>query len=559
MGCLRRVRFLVVLCAGVVFANVVPGSGGTAAAAAPVEEVLRQKIEDLRWTGRLDVGNASIGAVELLPVLYEQRQFRPAWLQPGASQELLAIVEASEQHGLDPADFHLAELKRLQRLAGDAADPTVRAEFDLLMTDSLIRLAYQLRYGKIDPERGAADWSFNRPLFDQDPAEPLSATLADGRIAETLAALQPAHPIYGRLMAGLKQYRGLQAAGGWPRVPAGPALEPGAEDERVRVLRRRLQASGELKPGKDGSIVYDEALAAAVRRFQGRHGLAADGVIAGATLDALNVPVAARIEQIRVNLERARWVLHDLGRTFVAVNIASFSASLIRDGTPAWQARVIVGKPYRETPSFRSEITYLVFNPTWTVPPTIFREDVLPKLKRDPSYLARNNFELVDRSGQKLSAAGIDWSTVSAKTFPHQLVQPPGKKNPLGRVKFMFPNKHQVYLHDTPDKRLFERSSRTFSSGCIRVERPLELAGHLLAGEPQWSKPAIERLMQASKTRTVFLTQPVPILLLYWTVEADPDGGLRFNPDIYGRDRAVATALGERYRPVTQTANDVAG
>lgn len=539
---------LVIVCACLVAA-------WSAAAAQPIEEVLRQRLEQLQLTGRLDIEGASLAAVELLPALYEQRQFRPAWTRPAEVQALIAGVEASEQHGLDPADFHLAAVKRLQRGLAEA-NLDARADLDLLLSDSLIRLAYQLQYGKLDAETGRPDWTLNRPLLDQDPVSLLAAAFDAGRIGETLSALQPAHPIYARLTAGLKQYRALQAAGGWPKVPAGPKLELGAEDERIRALRRRLQASGELKASKDAAIVYDEALAAAVRRFQARHGLVEDGSVGAATLDALNMPAAARVDQLRVNLERARWVLRDLGRDFLAVNIASFSAALVRNGSPEWAARVIVGKPYRETPMFRSEITYLVVNPTWTVPPTIFREDVLPKVKRDPSYLARNKLELFDRSGQKVSPAGIDWGGVSAKAFPYQIVQPPGKKNPLGRVKFMFPNRHQVYLHDTPDKSLFDRPARTFSSGCIRIEKPLDLAERLLAADPQWTRPAIERLWQSTKTKTVFLAQPVPILLLYWTVEADAEGGVRFNQDIYDRDRALAKALGEGYRPIIHTASD---
>ena len=551
MGCRDRVCFVLVLCVGAIFA------WGGAAAADPIEEALRQRIERLQLDGRLDIEGASVAAVEILPAVYEALQFRPAWTRPTDVQALIGNIEASADDGLNPSDFHLPVLKELLRKVPEQ-EPGARADLDLLLTDSLVRLAYQLRYGKVDAETGHADWRFNRPLLEQEPAQFIAGVLRDGRVAEALRALHPTHPLYERLKTALKYYRGLQAAGGWPTVPPGPSLEPGMEDERVTPLRKRLQASGDLKAGKETAIVYDDRLVAAVKRFQARSGLVGDGVVGAATLAALNTPVNVRVEQIRANLERARWVLNDLGQDFLAVNVASYSAALVHNGAPEWTARVIVGKPFRETPMFRSEITYLVVNPTWTVPPTIFREDLLPKLKRDPSYLARNNFDLVDRSGLKLSAAGIDWAGVSAKTFAYQIVQPPGKKNPLGRVKFMFPNSHQVYLHDTPDKGLFNQPARSFSSGCIRIEKPLELAEHLLARDPQWTKPAIEGLWQTTKTKTVHLHEPMPILLLYWTVEADADanGGVRFNPDIYDRDRQLAKALDERFRPVAHTASD---
>jgi murein L,D-transpeptidase YcbB/YkuD len=295
----------------------------------------------------------------------------------------------------------------------------------------------------------------------------------------------------------------------------------------------------------DPPTLYSGAIVEAVKAFQQRHGLAADGAIGPTTLTAMNVPVEARIEQIRVNLERARWVFYDPESEFLVVNIAGFELYLVRRGEVVWRARVQVGRPYRSTPIFASTMTYLVFNPTWTVPPTIFRQDFLPQLRKDPSYVTARNIDLIDRGGSRVPPDTVDWS--AGTSFPYQLVQRPGPNNALGRVKFMFPNEHFVYLHDTPSRDLFERESRAFSSGCIRVENPLELA-ELLLGR-KWSRERIDALIARGQTETVFLDDPIGVKLLYWTAEVDAKGVVKFFPDLYGRDPELIEALAEPFKP----------
>jgi murein L,D-transpeptidase YcbB/YkuD len=286
-----------------------------------------------------------------------------------------------------------------------------------------------------------------------------------------------------------------------------------------------------------------------VKSFQKGHGLQVDGVVGSATLAAMNVPVEQRIDQLRANLERARWFLRGLDGEVIVVNIAGFRASLIRQGRQAWETRAVVGKPYRETPEFRADMTYLVLNPTWTVPPTIFREDMLPKARRDPAFVATKGMRVVARGGGTVNPEAIDWHRVSGRNPPYQLVQPPGPENPLGVVKFMLPNKYQIYLHDTPQKELFRRTERTFSSGCIRIEDPLGLAEIVLARNGNWSRERIEGAVAAGRTRTVFLPTPLPVLLLYRTVEFADDGSVRFLADVYGRDARVLKALAEPIGP----------
>jgi murein L,D-transpeptidase YcbB/YkuD len=262
-----------------------------------------------------------------------------------------------------------------------------------------------------------------------------------------------------------------------------------------------------------------------------------------ATLAALNVPVERRIDQLRANLERARWVLYEPESEFLVVNIAGFRAYLVRRGEIIWSSRVVVGRPYRRTPVFSATMRYLVFNPTWTLPPTILREDVLPEVRRDVGYLARQNIDVLDAANMLVDPATVDWS--SRAGLAYRFVQRPGTANALGRVKFMFPNEYTVYMHDTPSRDLFERDSRAFSSGCIRVEQPLELAALVLGG--RWDRERLDALIAAGRTETVFLDDPLPVMLLYWTAEVDAEGRVSFFPDLYGRDDAVIAALAEPF------------
>jgi len=258
----------------------------------------------------------------------------------------------------------------------------------------------------------------------------------------------------------------------------------------------------------------------------------------------LNVPVEARILQIRVNLERARAALHEIPPgPGVLVDIAGFEVSYLQDQKAVWKARIQVGKPYRQTPVFKSTIDHVVFNPTWTVPPMILAKDILPAVRKDPGYLAKKGLQVLDRNGKPVDPASIDWKTATASSFPYLLRQGPGPENALGRVKIMFPNPYFVYLHDTPSKALFEKEERAFSSGCIRVERPLELAEKLLDDPKTWDSAAIARAVAAGTTQTVRLPKPVPVLLMYWTIVPSDDGHTVFKRDPYGRDRRLTQAL----------------
>lgn len=500
-------------------------------------EPLRQAVERLR-AGDARVAGERVAARSLLASVYERRGFAPAWRDPARARELLALVEASRDHGLDPVDYHLWAV----RAAADGV-PMDAAARELLLTDALVRLAYHLHFGKVNPRDLDPDWNFRRTLRGLDPALALERALAAPALAPEVLAFAPRLTPYQLLMEALARYRALAAAGGWRAVPPGPTLKAGMRDPRVAALRARLAVGGDLaEAASPEPDLLDPALEAAVMRFQGRHGLEADGAVGRQTLAELNVPAAGRVDQIRVNLERARWVAQDLTGDFLLVDIAGFHAALHLQGLPVWSSRVVVGRPYRETPAFRAEMQYLVLNPTWTVPPTILKQDVLPKLAKDPAYLQRQGMSVVDFNGRPVDAGAIDWKRYAGGGFPHQIVQRPGEKNPVGRIKFMFPNPHFVYLHDTPEPKLFERAERAFSSGCIRVEAPVDLAVLLLDDPERWGPDAVRAAIATGETRTVPVRRRVPVMLLYWTAEVR-DGVVHFRRDLYGRDEAVLRGL----------------
>ncbi len=509
-------------------------------------EMLRLRLEPIREQEELRVGGVRIAARTLIPAFYERRGWRLAWDDPVRVRALRDAVEASATHGLNPADYHAAVLPELLDAPASEAQ---RADRDIVLTDALIRLAYHLRFGKANPRELYPQWNFSRSLGGVEPVTVLEAMFAEPRLDRAIERFAPQLADYAQLREALSRLRAVEARGGWPRLAMGPSLKPGTSDARVPALRARLEAGGELAAQRAADALrFDEPLETAVRAFQARHGLAADGVVGRQTLEALNVSVGARIELVRVNLERLRWVAQDLTGDYLVVDVAGFEARLFLGGRRVWESRTVVGRPYRKTPVFRADLRYLVLNPTWNVPPTILREDVLPKAARDPGYLARNHMRVVDAAGRAVDPRAIDWPRTRGARFPYQIVQDPGDDNALGRIKFMLPNPHAVYLHDTPSRALFERATRAFSSGCIRLERPLELAIALLDDADRWNLDTLREAIATGETRSVSLRRQVPALVLYFTATADAGGEPRFHPDLYGRDARVAAALAAPFR-----------
>ena len=512
------------------------------AVCADISTSIRTEVERIRSGECASVADCPIASTIVLPALYEKYDYQPIWTNADSIRQLVAAIEASHLDGLNPEDYHLGEISRLQAELSSGGNSDTQASLDLVLTDSLVRLGYHLVIGKVDPESLDGNWNMERTL-ELDPILEMSRAIDSGNVSNLIDSFRPQAAVYHQLKSALARYRSLQAAGGWQAVPDGQTLKPGMNDPRVVALRRRLAVTGDMPAANDESPEFDEQLEAGVRRFQARHGLEADGVVGKGTLAELNVPVEARIDQLRVNLERARWVLNDLPQDFVITDIAGFRVMYFRGGELFWESRAQVGKSYRKTPVFRDSIRYVEFNPTWTVPPTILKKDILPKVKKDPGYLQKKNIRVIDRNGKTVDAGAIDWSRYPAAGFPYMLRQDPGPKNALGRVKFMFPNKHAVYLHDTPHKSGFARAQRTFSSGCIRVEDPFAFARLLLDDQTDWDQSRIDRTLESLKTTRVNLTEPLTVMLLYWTAVVNNDGQVIFRKDVYDRDAAVLSAL----------------
>lgn len=519
-------------------------------AEATLRASIQTRVEAIGAGETISVGDTALASRILLPAFYAQRNYAPAWVNPESVDQLLGAIESVEHDGLNPVDYHLDIIRQYREhlRTASAFDPVQTAEFDLLLTDSLVRLGYHLSFGKVDPEALDSNWNMVRYIDNLDELLLLGNAIDSGHVTQLVEKLRPQSARYEQLRTALSKYRTYQLLGGWQPVLTGKTLETGMTGERVLALRARLIASGDLSTQDMFLPTFDDAVAAGVKRYQQRHGLHADGRAGRRTLREMNIPVEARVDQIRANLERARWVLHDLPDTYIMVDIAGFNARFYRDDKLVWESRAQVGRPARESPVFRSKLKYLDINPTWTVPPTILDEDVLPEVRANPGYLAVRDMDVLDFKGKLVDPNTIDWDAYTGKNFPYLIRQQPGPKNALGRIKFMFPNRHSVYLHDTPSKSLFDKPERAFSSGCVRIERPYELAELLLADNDTWDHERLMNAINSYRTRTVNLVEPVTIIMLYWTVAVNNDGSVHFSRDIYDRDTPIISGLNEGFR-----------
>jgi murein L,D-transpeptidase YcbB/YkuD len=511
----------------------------------PVAAAIGAELDALMGPDVTTIQGAHIALGDRVRDFYSRREFRAAWTNAQSQQQLLRALADSYDDGLNPADYHLPLLQKLsQQVAAPGATDASKARYDILLTEALLRIGYHLSFGKVDPESFDAQWNYGRTLPRTDVSQAIEDAIASSTVYDRVVALKPTHRMYGRLKEELARFRAMEREGGWAALPPGSALKPGASDARIPGLRARLVRSADLPdiPVND-PLLYDAALIAAVKQYQQHNGLEPDGVVGAATVAELNVPVVERITQLRVNLDRGRVLLHDLPDQFLVVNIAGYTVYLVKGQQVVWHARVQVGKTYRRTPLFRSEITYLVLNPTWTVPPGIIKADILPAARRDPRSITRRGLRVLDADGRELDPAAIDWSRFSSGRIPYTLRQDPGPSNALGRVKFMFPNAYQVYLHDTPSQTLFSHTDRAFSSGCVRVERALELAERVLQDQQRWNHSSIAQVIASGRLQNVTLKTRIPVLLTYWTAWIDPEGMMNFRRDVYGRDAKWAAGL----------------
>jgi murein L,D-transpeptidase YcbB/YkuD len=490
----------------------------------------------------------------LVRQVYRDHDDRPLWSKGGRplgrARDLVASICDAGREGLRPADYDLEGLRDAARAlrAQEQAGAEDIAAFDMRLTATMLAFGGDLLGGRLNPRTVDDGWYLRARRASVDST--LRAVFREEGFPDILDALRPRQKEYRELVEALEDYRELARKGGWPKVPPGKPLARGDRGERVAALRERLRATGELHASKNAEPVYDDKVAEAVARFQVRHGLQTDSSVGGATLSALNVPVERRIMQIEVNLDRYRWLPAEFEKRYLLVNIPDFHLYGYEGGREELEQRVIVGEEYQNaTPVFADSMTHLVFRPEWNVPSSILVNEMLPKLREDIYDLARHGFEVVDTQTDTLvqDLSSIDWEEVDPGELPYRVRQRSGESNSLGLVKFMFPNRFNIYLHDTPSWTLFDQPVRTLSHGCVRVERPVELADFVLDGQDDWDERTIWEAMKdatATRGRTVSLERPVPVYILYLTTFMR-DGELHFRNDPYGKDRRAMKSLGQ--------------
>ncbi|MGX2041293.1 L,D-transpeptidase family protein [Methylocaldum sp. MU1018] len=495
-----------------------------------------------------------------LEQLYYQNGLAPLWLHAGKpTPQALALVASlgeADDKGLNAADYD-AELlgKWSGELQAMTANPREIASFDVALSLSAMRYVSNLYLGRIDPHNINYGLSIESKRVDLPHL--VQKIAQSPQPVAMIEALEPKLPVYERLKAALPRYRKLASEMASVQLSFPAKFSPGGRHKDVPALRRLLHATGdleEIKPGSANSHAYGPELAEAVKRFQRRHGLTADGVIGKTTLNQLNFPLADRLRQIQLALERLRWLPEQIRGEYLLVNIPSFQLFGFRDGSAFGrsdlQMNVIVGESVdgRHTPIFHADMTYIIFRPYWNLPYKITAKEMLPQILSNPGYLARNNLELVPNFSPNAPVYEPSLRNVEMlATGALKLRQKPGPKNALGLVKFAFPNHNNIYLHSTPSKGLFKKARRDFSHGCIRVEDPVGLAEFILADQGEWTRERIESAMNGTNPKTVTLKRAVPVYIFYSTALADESGNVSFYDDIYGHDLILSELLAKGF------------
>lgn len=510
-----------------------------------VEQLLEQRIiTDDSNTPVFSNGIVLFSQIEL-PKFYTNRNFELAWKNKKNRNDLLKSLQLAYDEGLNPQDYHLERITNILTKSNyNKLNNNDIVDLDLLMTDALILYASHLVSGRVEQSKLRSKWDVELNPRPKNIDSLLTVTLFNKEIGPALEKVKPQHYLYKLMKFNLKSYREIKSNGGWSEISTGKTLKNEMIDARIIEIRAYLKITQDLKTGvvKNDSL-FDDELEEAVKKFQTRHNLTSDGVIGKGTLEQMNVPVEDRIDMIRINLERLRWVFHHPDDDFLLVNIAGFYVKRFRNRKEVFSSRVIVGKYHKESPIFKGEMKYMVINPTWTLPYSIATHETLPKLKKNPGYLSEKHMEIMDRSGNILNPDNIDFDKYSRGNFPFIIRQKAGPWNALGQVKFIFPNKYSVYLHDTPSRGLFNRQDRAFSHGCIRTESKWELFMSLMDDPEVWNMDKINKILKSGKTTTINLPEPINIYIMYWTCRVDQENNLYFMKDIYKRDIAVLKEL----------------
>ncbi len=491
-------------------------------------------------------GVASIRQPAYINELYQQSRHQPVWEMDDLAA-LLELLRGSEEEGLNPSDYHYNELLALRAEVGEpwSSPDVLRAQIDVLLSDGLLLYARHLVEGKIDPRTLDSSWNYSRQEYEPfDVAARLLTAAQDNAVAGLFESLKPDTNFYRQMRVSLAYYRDLADEEQFFLIPADTVLKPGQNHRNVVLLRRRMKQLSYLPPDSPETEYFDDQLASAIRVFQRDHGIDSDGIVGRQSYQVLNLSFQQRVDRLRVNMDRLRWIIQDVSEEFVIVNIAGFELYYMQGGNLSWETPVMVGTIDTRTPIFQAQLRYLEFNPTWNVPRSILARSLFGKFRANPQYVLDKGYRLYDSSGKVVDPLKINWANYTARSFPYRVVQMPGPENAMGRVKFMFPNRHAVYLHDTPSRALFSRTQRAFSAGCIRVKDPLELARVLLDDPDNWSAEDIDALIERGDPQTVARIQRrIDVMLMYWTVSPTEGSRIQFHPDVYGLDPAALAAL----------------
>lgn len=476
---------------------------------------------------------------------YRARKYKPLWSNEkgrlNRAYDLLQVLIRAGGEGLEPSDYHVEEIKKYWESTGASES----VQLDLLLSSALYLYSNHVYAGRFNARELDADWYIQNKL--PDSRRLFADVTRNVQIAKILKELPPRHSGYQLLKNQLHHYRDLANQGGLKKLDSGPILQPGVQHKQVEQLRQRLEMSGDLvKDPFNGTDTYDRWLEEAVMSFQKRHGLKVDGKVGPQTRRYLNITAGERIRQIRINMERWRWLPRKLRERYLMVNMTGFELYIMENGSVVLAMPVIIGKSYRSTPTFSGVLSSMEYNPYWTIPKKIVLEDIIPRQARDPSYLSKRAIRVFKgwENAQEIDPKSVNWRNLDKERFPYWLRQDPGPKNALGRVKFLFSNPYAIYLHGTPDKHLFDRVVRTFSSGCIRVRDPVRLASYLLNDGSQQMEEEVLANIYLDTNQTVTLPIAIPIYLVYWTAWIDQDGRMNFRDDIYGRDTLLNNAFG---------------
>lgn len=510
-----------------------------------IQKGIRVYINELEGAGTIKLGKQKIVRNPVITKLYKDADYDLLWGNTKNRKDLLEVLEGSYFEGLNPEDYHIDYIRehdnKLEEDVKLSADNYAIA--DIVMTNAILSFAFHMIQGKVNPTKLDPNWNYSENPLPDDVEFKLMQKLQTGTLGDVAARTRPDIPIYEGLRGMFARLDSMKKAGidiqalEYP----GTALRLDDSSPAVRALKDHMTVYGFVFSDLE-SDRFDEELDEAIKQFQMFSGLETDGICGKATYRALNISLDERLDIIRVNMERCRWLNNDLPEEFLLVNIADYKLYIIRGLQVDYECRVVVGKEFHKTPVFTSEIKYAVFNPTWTVPYSIASKEMLPKLKKDPNYLQNRNMVLL--SGTKeINPSSVNFNKYSQNNFPYTIRQEPGQNNALGLVKFIFPNKFSVYLHDTPSKSYFNKTDRAFSHGCVRVKNPLILAEQLL-GDKGYDSEKIAEVIKSKKTQNVHLSKPMPVMIMYWTCYVNrQDGKMYFFRDVYGRDKKILAEL----------------